>query len=313
MRYLFLAFLFLLTIHVNSQTKQPVLVTDMLKMKTITSVTLTEDGTTAAFVVTSIEPESDSGKWDYKYTSQLWMVSTEAGAVPCQLTFSKEGASQPAWSPDGKQLAFVRSVDGKSQIFILSLTGGEAMQLTKLKYGATAPRFSPDGKQIAFAAPVRLIDLVNDSLLNPGKKVPVWSMEKPGYNKNEQMSSSSAKPNPDGTINEVRAYLDMNSNDRKATVLNKLNFQSETDVSADMNFNQFFVVNVQSNATPLAVTRGFYRYNNLQFTPDGKQVIITADIDSTEHPDRSLESEIFIASTDGSQMKMLLGKKRFFL
>jgi dipeptidyl aminopeptidase/acylaminoacyl peptidase len=311
MRYLFLALVFLLTTHVNSQTKQPVLVTDMLKMKTISSVTLTEDGSTAAFVVTSIEPESDTAKWEYKYTSQLWMVSTEPGAIPRQLTFSKEGASQPVWSPDGKQLAFVRTVDGKSQIFILSFAGGEPMQLTKFKYGATAPRFSPDGKQIAFAASVRPRDLMNDSLLNPGKKVPAWSMEKPGYNKNEQMSSSSAKPNPDGTVSEVRAYLDMNANDRKATVLNKLNFQSETDVSAEMNFNQFFIVDVQPNATPHAVTRGFYRYNNLQFTPDGKQILVTADIDSTEHPDRSLESEIFIANVDGSQMKMLLGKKDF--
>ena len=134
---------------------------------------------------------------------------------------------------------------------------------------------------------------------------------KTGIYKNEQMMSSTAKPNPDGTKSEVRAYLDMNANDRKATVLNKLNFQSETDISAEMNFNQFFVVNVQPNATPVAVTRGFYRYNNLQFTPDGKQVIITADIDSSEHPDRSLESEIFIANADGSQMKMLLGKKDF--
>ncbi|HEU5166528.1 MAG TPA: prolyl oligopeptidase family serine peptidase, partial [Chitinophagaceae bacterium] len=311
MRYLFVAFMFLLTAHVNSQSKQAVLVTDMLKIKTVSGVTLTEDGSTAAFVVTSIEPESDTAKWEYKYTSQLWMVSTEPGATPRQLTFSKEGASQPAWSPDGKQLAFVRTVNGSPQIFILSFAGGEPMQLTKFKYGASAPRWSPDGKQIAFAASVRQRDLMNDSLLNPGKKAPAWSMEKPGYDKNEQMMSPVAKPNPDGTINEVRAYLDMNANDRKATVLNKLNFQSETDLSAEMNFNQFFVVNVQPNATPVAVTRGFYRYNNLQFTPDGKQFIITADIDSTEHPDRSQESEIFIANADGSKLRMILGKKDF--
>ena len=311
MRHLFTAIMFLICIPAISQTKQPVLVTDMLKIKTITSVTLAEDGSKAVFVVTSIEPESDSAKWEYKYTNQLWMVSTEPGAAPRQLTFSKEGASQPAWSPDGKHLAFVRVVDGRPQIFVLSFTGGEPMQLTKFKYGASAPRWSPDGKQIAFAASLRPRDLMNDSLLNPGKKVPAWSMEKPGFTKNEQMNSSSAKPNPDGTMNEVRAYLEMNATDRKATVLNKLNFQSETDVSAEMNFNQFFIVNVQPNATPVAVTRGFYRYNNLQFTPDGKQFIITADIDSTEHPDRSLESEIFIANTDGSQLRMLLGKKDF--
>ena len=78
-------------------------------------------------------------------------TSTDPGAVPRQLTFSKEGASQPAWSPDGKQLAFARAGDGKSQIFVLSFSGGEPMQLTKSKYGASSPRWSPDGKQIVFS------------------------------------------------------------------------------------------------------------------------------------------------------------------
>ena len=309
MRYQFIAIVLLLTVRVSAQSKQAVLVTDMLKIKTVSNVTLSDDGNNAAFIVTSIEPETDSAKWEYKYTNQLWVVSTQPGAMPRQLTFSKEGASQPAWSPDGKQLAFVRTVDGRPQIFILSFIGGEAMQLTKFKYGAATPRWSPDGKQIAFVASVRPRDLMTDSLLNPGRKVPAWSMEKPGFSKNAQMNSSSAKPNPDGTMNEVRAYLDMNANDRKATVLNKLNFHSETDISAELNFNQLFVVNVHPNATPVPVTRGFFRYNNLQFTPDGKQIIMTGDIDSTEHPDRSQESEIFIANADGSNLKMLLGKK----
>ena len=309
MRHLSILIIFLFAIEVSAQTKQPILVTDMLKIKTISSVTLTEDGSKAAFTVTSIEPESDSAKWEYKYTTQLWMISTEGGSAPVQLTFSKEGASQPAWNPDGKRLAFVRTVDGRPQIFILSLSGGESQQLTRFKYGASAPKWSPDGKQIAFAASLRPRDLMNDSIINPGRKVPAWSMEKPGFNKNEQLRSSSAKPNPDGNINEVRAYLDLNANDRKATVLNKLNFQNETDISSEMNFNHFFIVDAQPNALPVAITRGFYRYNNLQFTPDGKQFIFNGDIDSTEHPDRSQESEIFIANKDGSNLKMLLGKK----
>ena len=59
MRHLLTAIMFLICIPAISQTKQPVLVTDMLKIKTITSVTLAEDGSKAVFVVTSIEPESD--------------------------------------------------------------------------------------------------------------------------------------------------------------------------------------------------------------------------------------------------------------
>jgi Tol biopolymer transport system component len=173
MRYLFIALiLFPALTGIAQNAKQPVLVTDMLKIRTVNAVTLTEDGSKAAFVVTSIEPESDSSKWEYKYGSQVWISATDANAVPRQLTFSKDGASQPAWSPDGKQLAFVRTVDSKPQVFILSLAGGEAVQLTKFKYGASSPRWSPDGKQIAFAASVKIKELLNDSLLDPGKKVP---------------------------------------------------------------------------------------------------------------------------------------------
>ena len=40
------------------------------------------------------------------------------------------------------------------------------------------------------------------------------------------------------------------------------------------------------------MTRGFYRFNNLGFLPDGQRLIVTGDIDSTQHPDRLLESEI---------------------
>jgi len=308
MRYLFVATLFFTTISGTAQnSKQPILVTDLLKIKTASAVTLNRDGNAAAFVVTAIEPESDSAKWEYKYTSQVWMTGTDAGAVPRQLTFSKDGASQPAWSPDGKQLAFVRAVDGKAQIFILSLAGGEPMQLTKFKYGASSPRWSPDGKQIAFAASVKIKELLNDSLLNPGNKVPDWWLEKPGFAKNEQLVSSNAKPNPDGFMNEVRAYLEMNDTDKKAIVLDKLNFQSESDISSDISFNHFFIVQVQPGAVPLPVTHGFYRFSNLEFMPDGKQCIITGDVDPLENPDRSQESEIFISNTD--QLRMLIGKE----
>lgn len=308
MRYLIVALMVFQSVILFAQ-KQPVLVTDMLKIKTAGAVTLTKDGSTAAFVVTSIESETDSAKWDYKYTSQIWITGTGAGATPRQLTFNKDGASQPAWSPDGKQLAFTRTVDGKSQIFILSLTGGEPVQFTKFKYGASAPRWSPDGKQIAFSASVRFKDLLTDSLLNPGKKVPAWPTEKPGFTNNEQLTPSTAKPNPDGSMSEVRAYLELNATDRKATVLNKLNFQSETDISPDQNFNHYFIVSTQPGSVPVNITTGFNRFTNLEFTPDGKQCIITGDIDAAQHPDRSLESEIFTCNTDGTMFKMIIGKE----
>jgi dipeptidyl aminopeptidase/acylaminoacyl peptidase len=85
--------------------------------------------------------------------------------------------------------------------------------------------------------------------------------------------------------------------------------QDELQVNAEMSFNHFFVQPLQPGGQPQEVTHGFYRFFNADFTPDGKHMIITADIDSTEHPDRSLESEIYIADSNGNHLKLLLGAK----
>jgi dipeptidyl aminopeptidase/acylaminoacyl peptidase len=286
--------------------KEPVKVTDMLKIKTPGNVTISKDGSKAAFTLTTIEPEGDS-KNEYKYVTQIWIVATDGSSSPKQLT-SKENSSQPAFSPDGKQISFSRVADGKPQIFLLPLDGGEAIQLTKHKYGASNAKWSPDGKQLLFSAGLSLKELLKDSIINPTKEVPKWSMEKPGLEDNQYLKST-AKADPDGTIEEIRAYLENNATDRKAKVATKLNFLDETDVNTEMSFNHFFVVDVKADAKPVAITKGFYRYNTADFTPDGKQLIIAGEIDSTEHPDRSLEGEIFLADIDGRNLKKILGEK----
>ena len=303
-----LCLLLFIVFNATAQTgKEPVKVTDMLKIKSINGITLSNDGSKAVFTVTAIEPDAEN-KWEYKYINQVWMAATDGATAPRQLTY-KDGSSQAVWSPDGKQLAFVRVADTKPQVFLLSLDGGEAVQLTKYKYGAGTPKWSPDGKQILFSSFISLKDLLKDSLLNPLHSLPSWPFEKPGFDKNQQLQANTARPDPDGSMAEVRAYLDNNATDKKAKVVTKLNLQDEMEVSTDMGFNHFFVVNAQPGATPTAVTHGFYRFNGADFTPDGKQVILSGDMDSTEHPDRSLENEIFMVNTDGSGFRLLLGEK----
>jgi len=281
-------------------------VTDMLKIKTVGSITLTNDGSKAAFTVTSIEP--DDTKIDYRYVSQVYMINTDGTSSPKQLTSSKDGSTTPSWSPDGKQLAFARVVDSKSQIFILPMDGGEAMQLTRNKNGAFFPKWSQDGKQIIYSSPITLSDLLKDSVLNPTHAIPLWSVEKPGFGKNESLKFSTARPNPDGNMDEIRAYLAKDEIDKKAKVLTKLNFQDETNVSGETNFTQYFITEVKDSAKPKLITRGFFRFNNVDFIPGGK-LLLSGYVDSLQNPDRALENQIFIANADGSNLKMLLGKQ----
>ena len=63
----------------------------------------------------------------------------------------------PRWSPDGRRIAFVRSIekDGKpqpGQIYLLDMNGGEAHPLTQDTKGVSSIAWSPDGKTVAFTA-----------------------------------------------------------------------------------------------------------------------------------------------------------------
>ncbi len=309
MRKILLVFLLLsFTLFVAAQNgTEPIKVTDLLKVKTLGTLNLNNDGSLAVFTVLSIEPEAES-KLDYKYSTQIWIVPTDGSAAPRQLTTAKESASQAVFSPDGKQIVFVRAVDGKSQLFLLGLEAGEAIQLTKSKYGASGPKWSPDGKQLLFSAGVSFKELLNDSLLNPGKAVPVWSLEKPGMD-NTVVLKNEAKGNPDGTIEEVRAYLEKNAEDRKAKVITKLNHLDEMDVNGDMSFTHYFIMEARPGAKAVNISTGFCRFNSVDFTPDGKHLIINGNAESKEHPDRVLENCIYLANTDGSGLKKILGEK----
>jgi Tol biopolymer transport system component len=74
--------------------------------------------------------------------------------TPLRLTSSPAEESQPAWSPDGKQIAFVRSLPGnRGEILIIPADGGPERSLTEIAVSSTLPRldWSPDGSTFVTA------------------------------------------------------------------------------------------------------------------------------------------------------------------
>jgi TolB protein len=60
------------------------------------------------------------------------------------------GFAYPAWSPDGKRIAYADQDENNLEIFVCDADGQNAKQLTKLGGQNTYAAWSPDGKQILF-------------------------------------------------------------------------------------------------------------------------------------------------------------------
>jgi dipeptidyl aminopeptidase/acylaminoacyl peptidase len=102
---------------------------------------LRPDGGAVAYTLTTADPEADENR------TEIWLAAPEA--EPRRLA----RGSAPRWSPDGRTLAFLRPVDGKPQLHLLPMDGGEPRRLTSAPLGAGAAVWSPDGTRVAFAGP----------------------------------------------------------------------------------------------------------------------------------------------------------------
>jgi dipeptidyl aminopeptidase/acylaminoacyl peptidase len=122
--------------------------TDIADLGDPSAPTLSPDGTTA--VVALSRPDLERNE----YVSSLWLVSSDGSAAPRRLTHGRRD-SAPRFSPDGRWIAFLRAEgEGKPQLHLLPVDGGDARRLTDLPLGAGVAVWAPDSRRIAFSARV---------------------------------------------------------------------------------------------------------------------------------------------------------------
>jgi dipeptidyl aminopeptidase/acylaminoacyl peptidase len=126
--------------------KIPLTIEGTINIHFLTDLQLSPDGTRLAFVV------SEAPKAEQR-AQHIWMYDKNAEAVR-QFTYSNKSETNPRWSPDGSQLAFLSNRGGdEQQIYLMNSRGGEAAARTKGKSSIKSFEWSKDGKYIAYVAP----------------------------------------------------------------------------------------------------------------------------------------------------------------
>lgn len=73
--------------------------------------------------------------------------------------------SGPAWSPDGKLLAFAARWDGGNGIFVVAVGGGKPVKVYD-QQGACEPHWSPDGKRLVYETETHICTINPDGTKN---------------------------------------------------------------------------------------------------------------------------------------------------
>lgn len=109
---------------------------------------LSPDGSALAYVTSQATVVPGFGS---RITQQLWLASLREGR-PLQLAVGSEGETRPAWSPDGKRIAFSSARRGSQDIWTVNPDGQELARLTETPSAETSPAWSPEGREIAYVS-----------------------------------------------------------------------------------------------------------------------------------------------------------------
>jgi dipeptidyl aminopeptidase/acylaminoacyl peptidase len=129
----------------DAPAKRAISLDDLPKIARVGGPVISPDGAWFIYSVSRPDVKED------KNHSDLWMEKWD-GSSNMQLTFGKEGASKPAFSPDGKYISFLSSRPGiakGTQIWLMSRLGGEPQQLTGIAAQEIEDySWSPDSKTL---------------------------------------------------------------------------------------------------------------------------------------------------------------------
>jgi len=227
--------------------KTPFQVEDLIKLKTIHSVSVSPNGETLLYGVKS--PAQQDG--DNKSSNLFLLDLTRKNALPVQLTNHPSKESGAFWGADSQTVYFVAKRGlPHNQLWRISRNGGEAVAISDFPIDVQEVKFAPDGKQ--FVASFEVFAACTD-LNCSAEQFAAKAQQKHTSRSYDQLMVRHWDTWKTGTV----THLFTGSLDDKGFVA-----EAMVDITAGLN----------TDAPP----KPFSGLEQVTFTPDSKQVIYSA-------------------------------------
>jgi dipeptidyl aminopeptidase/acylaminoacyl peptidase len=269
----------------------------MIQYKRVGGTAISNDGRLIAYTVGV--PQMDGDKSEY--LTHVWLVKSDGSGTPWQLTQGEKSCTSPAFSPDGRYVSFLsaRDKDGKTQLYLLPLAGGEGIPLTKSKVSIAGYSWSPDGKKIA----LWMSDAATDKEEKDQKEKRDWKFIDNNY-KMTHIHVLSVPDNPMGPVAVKRLtggsfhVTGMNWSPDSKTIA----FNHQTNPSAnEWPTTDISTVPADSGAVRLLVNGKGQDYVPT-YTPDGQNLVYLSDGGDPHWPG---VSEVYVMPAAGGPARKL--------